>query len=220
MTEAVPVRRSRRAASLTAEVLWNLQIEDDKKNKEKSERKNSTSKEIEPSKRGRKRSSVDNKNEGNSQQVDTFKSVPEKKARTQNCTAFPETKPLGGGRRIHGKLTASVAPLMKSPPVAAQRTEVTHNNPILLLPVSLRSDPNPEGISLLTLQTSSDLFSCLGINNKPKVGENWGVTSITQSNTNPQGVRIGIKRCGLTLPTPHTPMYSIKTPRPHTTGQE
>ncbi|XP_078489989.1 uncharacterized protein LOC100180444 [Ciona intestinalis] len=234
MADTAPLRRSRRAASLTAEVLWNIQIEDDRKANNKPHKKNSTSEKVEAPKRGRKRASGDKTNKTNSPIDDVFEAVPEKKVKIKtegsSKPVFSSSGPLGGGRRIHGKLTASVAPLIKtsSPTVAPTRnnTQVAHSNPILLLPVSLQTNhgrvgsPEVGGLPVITLQDPSELLSCFGINNTSKHGESWGVTSITTSNTNPRGVQIGIKRCGLTLPPTHTPVYSMKQNKPTNTGQD
>ena len=93
-------------------------------------------------------------------------------------SVFPIRKPLQASStsKTAAKLTASVAPLIKTQPastvdaVNASVTNITHTNPILLLPVSLQGNDdgvqnqNVGGLSLVTLQAPPDFLSCLRLN--------------------------------------------------------
>nr|CAB3225065.1 bromo adjacent homology domain-containing 1 protein-like [Phallusia mammillata] len=172
-----PVRRCRRAASLTAQALWNIQIEDDSKPVSKTARKSPTLQDvqkIESQKKTLKRVSGEAISH-------THKGGKKQKLSTNKCSGwtFQPTKPLqshAGQKPQTKKLTASVAPLVK-PVSSGPRVMRVHNqnvgqhtNPILLLPVSIKTDQGPSGtnevgsVPVLTFQNPSDFINCIRLN--------------------------------------------------------
>ena len=119
-----------------------------------------------------------------------------------------ENKPLSsvhGNRRYGKKLMASVAPRIQQTPVqiapktlsiTATTSNLSHGNPILLLPVSLQTgsggQPNVASLPVLTLDSSNSaqLLNCLRLNTddktvtctptKLKLSDAWSTSSVLQ----------------------------------------
>ena len=141
-----------------------------------------------PTRRGRKRSIASPEDNLNFVPSPEFYGKKKKLAAGYSGHIFSITKPLLSPKQgtTQKKLTASVAPLVKSQPTTtttfvkpAHSSSTTspsnsnHINPILLLPVSLQANQpsglgtHPSevgGLSLVTLQASPDLFNCFGLN--------------------------------------------------------
>lgn len=183
----IPRARKRRAASLTAEALWNIQLEEDdvmsgslsqhdakKMNKPITLRESAKSTQNTAYSTKKKMLSLENRNKAHYH--------PENDARS--CMHLAETNRDGPSHKVYrsrGKLTASVAPLVNSevnstrPRVQGSTTNIgvknneslPSNSPLLLLPISL--DPTVNAMSrgnvpLLTLHASPvnvDLVRCL-----------------------------------------------------------